>query len=232
MNFSNYSRQYLVNSNFKNTLLLVLAKRNNNFYKTINSLSGFYKDKILKDNIYIATTGITQDSFIRKSKNINNILFFNKKDFISYFKISQFKSFNFINYPLKYKKIIINNYFFKKFLFHKYKQSKYTNVDYNYDYNDILVVKRKKNKIIGVSDSGKIKKFRKYFFSKLCYAGLVRIIIDEMKVVFEQILILFYLLLNYFGNLLVQSKRNNLMIYEFSLYSNLYDFFFKKFSNF
>lgn len=108
-NFHNYSQAQLTAYHLKNSSLSFLPSDIKNI-KITNNIRGFYKDKILKDFVYISSTGVDKDFFLRRSNNNFSV------EFISYLaKNNSFSFINLNNYSIKYNRQFYKNFFKKKF---------------------------------------------------------------------------------------------------------------------
>lgn len=116
----------------RNSLLNILPynskKFKNKSFKIQNVIRGSYKDKILKDSIYISSNNLKKDFFLRKQE-LN--LFYNNSNYLSYLENSSNNIYNQFNQFCK----IYNKGFYKHFY---YKQ-------YYFKYFSNFLIKYKKN---------------------------------------------------------------------------------------
>lgn len=124
LNFHNYSEINTNNNSIKNSLITFLPETKNilnkNYFKNNNLIRGFYKDKILKDFVYISSSGFKKDYFFRKQQINNNNIQPQTRQFISCFSLLDNKLLNFHFYPKKYYNIFLVNYFKKRYFILKY----------------------------------------------------------------------------------------------------------------
>lgn len=251
LNFYHYSEINTNNSSIKNSLITFLPEKrktlSKNYFKNNNLIRGFYKDKILKDFVYISSSGFKKDYFFRKQQiNTNNIQL-NTKQFISCFSILDNKLLNFHFYPKKYYNLFLVNYFKKRYFILKYlgKKSKpkiyscfwsyytkwnsFKNKSLFFNYNKRLFIKKTYKRLFFINTLGVINKFKIDFFQKMVFTGLIRILSPEIKTFFQKILITYYLILRFCNNLNNTISSNKASLFSLILYTYFYKYNVTKF---
>ena len=88
MFFSSYSQNNIASSEIKNSIFNILPYNLKSFknkkIKIHNIIRGSYKDKILDDLVYVSSSNINKDFFLRKDKQK---LFSTEKAFISHLNL-------------------------------------------------------------------------------------------------------------------------------------------------
>jgi hypothetical protein len=127
-NFYNYSQKNTNVGNLKNSLIVYLPQKNQNlntnYFKTNSAITGFYKDKIINDFIYIASSGFKKDHFFKKNQLISLTNKSLNLNFISYFSLFNYKFLNIFLYPRIYYNIFFKQYLKKKFYILNYLKKK------------------------------------------------------------------------------------------------------------
>lgn len=247
MHFHIYSQKNTHIGVLKNSLIFYLPnkKLKGSYFKCNNIIQGFYKDKILKNFIYISTCGFKKDFYFKKDQLNNNIL--NKKTltFISYFCLLNLKILNFYLYPKYYYYNYLNNYIKKKnyiytylknknrknkFFFYSLFWNKYSNwknfknKNLFFNYNERIFVRNNYKKILIINKLGIKSDYNIDFFQKYIFTGLVWILPKDSKLFFKQILLLSNLLITYYNALLVKIIKPKKLIFTILLYIYFYKY--------
>ncbi len=230
----------------KNSLIFSLynknLKKNELYTKTNNSIKGFYTDNILNDSIYFASNGIKKNSIFRKNE-INT----NQKSFVSFFSSIEddFSIFNI--YPQKYFSNLMNEHLNKQKVITNYikKTSGKNKTDSlflnNYKFlnasTNVVALQEKSSKKLFIKNyfdkcyfidgNGFISKLDNRLFSKQLFSGLLYVLPPKIQTQLKNILLLNYLLLNFFSNIKAKNYKNDTLKYNVILYN----FFFKYLSN-
>ena len=220
----NISSFHLDKTNVANSLIFYLYHKHqkpNSYYKSINNIQGLYKDPILKESIYISSTGLKKNAIFKRSEINENILNSEVNSFISYFSNLEDNLFKFNIYPQKYFKDITTQYFYQKQLIIHY-QKKLLNLRNiklkskflkNYilyghvrqqtvfgNFDKLILLKSLYQKIIFATSKGFVKDLTSNFTERLIFTGLTYIFKKNIKDAFVNVLLLNYLLIKYYSN--------------------------------
>lgn len=249
--FFNYSQKGANAWHTKNALVFSLPAQIvtcKSFLKNTNEIRGIYKDKILKDYIYISSSGYKKDLFFRENQITTKVLSLEIKKYVSYFSTSNSNIFS-NSYFRKYETILLKKYFSNKYLYLKYNKTAFTKIRSIFWSNYSFWNKSKLNRFFEASQSfyvksdykdstfitnlGIVKTVRNDFFSRLVFTGLIGLIPLEIKYYFHNILTLFYLLLKFYHTMLTSTSINkNRLVYTWYLYTSLYKYSLSKFYQF
>lgn len=230
----------------KNSLIFSLynknLKRNELYTKTNNSIKGFYTDNILNDSVYFASNGIKKNSIFRKNEiNINH------KNFVSFFSSIEddFSVFNI--YPQKYFSNLMNEHLNKQKTITNYIRKttnknkinslfldNYRSLNTSTDITSFqersskkLFIKNYFDKCYFIDGNGFISKLDNRLFSKQLFSGLLYVLPPKIQAQLKNLLLLNYLLLNFFSNIKAKNYKNDILKYNVILYN----FFFKYLNN-
>ena len=223
LNFNSMS-SYNDKSSVANSLIFYLYhkhKKQNLYYKSVNSIQGLYKDPILKEYIYISSNGLKKNAVFKRSEINENVLSPKINIFISYFSNIEDNLFKFNLYPQKYFKDVAKHYFNQRQIIIQC-QKKLLNLKIpklkskfltNYialcnirrqtvfgGFDKLLIVKSLYQKVIVTTTTGFLKDVTLNFSERIIFTGLTYILKKNMKEAFVNILMLNYLLLKYYSN--------------------------------
>ena len=250
MNLSlNHSKISLRPTNISNSLIFYLYHKNQYKYtKSFNSIKTFYFDPILKDNVYIASNGLKKNIVFKRKECNENILQSNFNIFVAYFYTLEDNLFKFNLYPAKYFKELTLNYLKKQQIILKVQKKLYLTTEIRQkskflknfllfsnlkkdpffgDFSKIILIKTMYLKLYFLTNRGFIKNLSVRFSDRIFFTGLNYIFKEYIKEIFRYILVLNYVLLNFFSNIILSSKKNINLLYNILIYYN-----FLKFLNF
>jgi len=243
MNFiSNQNKISLRSTDLTNSLIFYLYYKNQNKYtKSVNSIKAFYLDPILKDHIYVASNGLKKNIIFRRPECNENILHNNVNSFVSYFHTLEDNLFKFNIYPSKYFKDLTINYLKTQQIVLKVKrkltptdQKKFKSKFFkNYllfstlkknpifgDFSKITLIKSMYLKLYFLTNRGFVKNLSNRFSDRIFFTGLNYIFKEYIKETFRYILVLNYILLNFFSNIILTQQKNSNLLYNIIIYYN------------
>lgn len=212
--------------------------------KVNNAVRGVYRDKILKDSVYISSNNFKKDFFLRKDELK---LFTDDSSYLSYLNVRSDSVYNHFNqtcntyYKNFYKKYYFKKYYFQYFIFYKLRRkaiktklrSKAWN-DYqtwknisnhkrsNYEYNRFLRVPGGFTNNF-VTTEGVLHKFKPKLFAYSAFTGLVNIVPRKAKIYFRRSLSLPFLCLQ-FKKKLLSFNSSQRLYYTLHLYVIFYKY--------
>ena len=221
-----------------------------NYLKISTNIRGYYKDTILKDYIFVLSTGYTKDSF--QSKKIKQVTTSNKG--ISYLNYCFNKKFLFSLFSVKYrinylknllekenklilykKKLSTNNLNLKNTLSFKNYKTKINNFsnDWNISSKSQLFIKDNYRIYFFSNQYGKLSKLKSDFFQKSIFTGLVWILPPAVKNNFVRSLLIFNLILTLFINHINSAQCfKDIDTYKYYIYIAYYKYNIYKFYGF
>lgn len=246
----NYTKINDYNHSLKSSVIFYIYNKNidkGTYHKIHNMVRGHYKDSILKKNIYLSSNGLKRAATFQETQ-LNELIFkFETKSYVSYFNILEdnFSKFNifsrryikdfvkkFINKQnlivnLKKKqssKIIKNSNFFKY-----YKTLNLNKLENSLlSFSKLIFIKNGYKRFYFMTDKGLIRRTHWQFVTRIMYAGLIKILTDDIKKLLKSLLKLNYLLLNFHSKLILTIKNSTLVKYNFFLYTNYWKFLTKQ----
>jgi|JI10StandDraft_1071094.scaffolds.fasta_scaffold02681_11 hypothetical protein len=242
----NQSKISLRPTNISNSLIFYLYHKNQYKYtKSFNSIKTFYFDPILKDNVYIASNGLKKNVVFKRTECNENILQSNFNTFVSYFYTLEDNLFKFNLYPAKYFKELTLNYLKKQQIILKVRKKLYITTEIKQkskflknfllfsnlkkdpffgDFSKIVLIKTMYLKLYFLTNRGFIKNLSTRFSDRIFFTGLNYIFKEYIKETFRYILVLNYVLLNFFSNIILSSKKNINLLYNIIIYYNFWKF--------
>lgn len=220
-----------VGNSLLNVLPYNVKKFQNKQLKIHNIIRGTYKDKILKDSIYISSNNLKKDFFLRKQELK---LFHNNSSYLSYLKNSSDNIYNQFNQIYKvyrknfYKHFYYKQYYFKYFSTKKikfkrkvltkmgviqtlfWKQRYSLSLKTKYDYNNLVLINNNFTNNF-LNQNGILLKFRPRMFTYSVYTGLINIVPNSGQIYFRKVLSLPYLCLQFKKKL--STSKNPLSLY-------------------
>ena len=198
-------------------------------------------DPILKDNVYIASNGLKKNVVFKRTECNENILQSNFNTFVSYFYTLEDNLFKFNLYPAKYFKELTLNYLKKQQIILKVRKKLYITTEIKQkskflknfllfsnlkkdpffgDFSKIVLIKTMYLKLYFLTNRGFIKNLSTRFSDRIFFTGLNYIFKEYIKETFRYILVLNYVLLNFFSNIILSSKKNINLLYNIIIYYN------------
>jgi len=240
------SKQFKTNSriiDITTSIVFYLYSKNKYKYtKSVNSIKASYLDPILKDKIYVASNGLKKDIFFRRPECNENILTPDANSFVSYFYALEDNLFKFNIYPYRYFKQLTTSYLKKQQILLKIKNkliipekkkhksrflknfALFSNLKKDPicgDFSKIIYVKAMYLKLYVLTNCGFIKNLSSRFSDRALFAGLQYIFKEYIKDTFRNILILNYVLLNFFSSIILTFQKNKNLLYNIVIYYNL-----------
>lgn len=239
--FSNYIRNNNAVSSLKDSVIFSLYHKNlkkNYYFKTNNSIKGFYKDAVLNDYVYFSSNGLKKNASIRKNEinryvvdplNTNFVSYFsNIEDNLLKFNIffrKYFKEYN-IKHNLQQRitEYLVNK---KKFLLKRKIKTRFVRIirTWNYpteksslDYKNLIFLRNGYHKQLLLTDNGDIQTFPWEYIKKIIFTGLVRILPDDVQNFFRLELMLNYLIIKHSSDIILSTKKNINMYYNLFIY--------------
>lgn len=251
------SKQFKTNSrviDITTSIVFYLYSKNQYKYtKSVNSIKASYLDPILKDKIYVASNGLKKDIFFRRPECNENILTTDTNCFVSYFYALEDNLFKFNIYPYRYFKNLTISYLKKQQILLKVKNKLTTVEKVKYksrfvknfalfsnlkkdpicgNFSKIIYVKALYLKLYVLTNNGFVKNLSNRYSDRALFAGLQYIFKEFIKETFRNILILNYVLLNFFSSIILTFQKNKNLLYNIVIYYNLWKFLNLKFLDF
>lgn len=246
MFFSSYSQNNIASSEIKNSIFNILPYNLKSFknkkIKIHNIIRGSYKDKILDDLVYVSSSNINKDFFLRKDKQK---LFSTEKAFISHLNLENnnniidFHHYCNTYYRQFYKLFLQKQYYYSLYNFpqrrlhsERYKSKSWfdysnwkniiQNPALNFQTNILFPIKHRYGTRF-LTTHGVLYRARPRLFNFSTYSGLINILPSEGKLAFRRMLILFYLCLKFFIKNINIIKDYKIK-YSIQLYTLLYKY--------
>jgi len=223
--FYNYTQNNNCNQTLKKSIFFSLYNKNLDkkiYFKTSNSVKGFYKDSIINDVILLSSNGLKKNAIFRSTE-----LQLKNNNFVSFFRNleDQLQVFNL--YPQKYNKEVLQNYLKHQSILFNWKSKslekkikstfflknykllkKKNNSPVDLDTKNIFFIKNLYDKYYFINENGFIKNLNGKSIQKNLFGGLTFILPKTIQISVQKIFLLNYYLINYYSNL-EKSKTNN-----------------------